>query len=72
MLAAHQHTGAVRPADDEFGVVLTGLVEQPLQRLVMVEQRITAGEQETIGLGFFQVQGQFARLDAVDAKAPRP
>jgi hypothetical protein len=41
-----------------------------LQRAVVVQQGIATCQQETVRLRFFKIEGQFTRLDAVDAQAP--
>ncbi len=68
--ATGQHAGAVRTADHDAGVALGRLGHHPLQRTLVVEQRVAACQQEAIRTGFVQVQGQLDRLDTVDAQAP--
>jgi hypothetical protein len=36
----------------------------------VVERRVAAGQQEAVGLGFAEVQGQFDGFDAVHTQAP--
>jgi hypothetical protein len=43
---------------------------QALQRALMVEQRVAAGQQGDVRFRLVQVQQQLHRFDAVDAQAP--
>src|SRR3546814_1827746 len=67
---ADQRARAVGAADDDAEAAFRHLWHHPLQRAVMVEQRIAAGEQEGVGARAFEVQQQFDRLDPVDAEPP--
>ena len=67
-VAAREHAGIERPADDDRGAVLLHRREQSVQRLLF-EQRVAPGEQENVPGSMLQGVGD--RLRLVDAEADR-
>eukprot|EP01136_Pigoraptor_vietnamica_P037944 Opistho-1_new@106586 len=68
--AADQGARAVGAAHDDAQAALADPRHHALQRALMVQQGVAAGQQKAVGARPLQVQQQLDRLDPVDAQAP--
>lgn len=68
--AADEGAGAVGAADDDVESALLGHRHHALERAVVVEQRVAAGEKEAVGARAVEGHLLLDRLHAVDAEAP--
>src|SRR5262245_9072972 len=68
--AACENAGTVGATHDDVDVLSGGLWHQALQRALMIEQRIAAGQQDGVRFDYLDVEEQFARRYAIDAEAP--
>ena len=67
---AGEDARAIGAANNDFSFPSSRGRHQALQCALMIEQRVAAGQQETVRLRLCQIQCQFAGLDAVHAQAP--